>query len=241
MRVVREVLHIANLPKSLEGATLAHLTDIHRCWCTSDALLRRAVREVCVATPDIVVLTGDFVTEHTHDILPCAEILAPLKALFGVHFILGNHDYTTDAPAVTRALEGVGFHSLINRNVCIEGGLWLAGLDDDREGEPFFDRAFAGIPPNTTPIVLCHNPAMAEMFSYLECYAFAGHTHGGQIVLPLLTDYKLYHIGAKHYKAGWYSVERVRLYVSRGLGNVALPFRLFAPPEIALFTLKSKQ
>lgn len=240
MRVVRETLRIANLPRSLEGATVAHLTDVHRCWSTSDALLKKAVRVAMEAKPDLILVTGDFVTENPKDIAPCAEILSPLKARLGVYFILGNHDYTTDAPAVLRALEGLGFQSLINRNVCLEGGLWVAGLDDDREGEPFFDRAFAGIPESATPIVLAHNPALAEMFSYLDCYSLSGHTHGGQVVLPFLTAYKIWLIGAKRYRAGWYDVGRARLYVNSGLGNVAVPFRLFAPPEVALFTLEPR-
>ncbi len=240
MRVVRETLRIADLPKSLEGATIAHLTDIHRCWSTSDAVLKNAVRITMEANPDLILLTGDFVTENPKDIQPCAEILAPLRARFGVHFILGNHDYTTDAPAMLCALEEIGFHSLINCNICLEGGLWIAGLDDDREGEPFFDRAFAGIPEAATPIVLAHNPAMAEMFSYLDCYTLSGHTHGGQVILPFLTAYKVRIIGAKHYRAGWYDVGKAKLYVNSGLGNVAVPFRLFAPPEIVFFTLQPR-
>lgn len=237
MRVVREDLVIPNLPASLKGATLAHLTDIHRCWCTSDGLLKRAVEITNAEKPAMVVLTGDFVTERFSDIAPCAEILTPLKAQLGTYFILGNHDYTTDAPSVSKALEDIGFQSLVNRNVCLEQGLWIAGLDDDRCGKPDYEKALAGIPADSHFIALCHNPVMSESLSDRECTVLSGHTHGGQVVIPLLTAWKIRRIGSKNYWAGWYEHRKARCYVSRGLGNVAVPFRLFAPPEVTFFTL----
>lgn len=237
MRVVQQDLTLPNLPPSLKGAKLAQLTDIHRCWCTSDRLLRKAVEATNAAKPAVIVLTGDFVTENVKDIAPCAEILAPLHAPLGVYFILGNHDYTTDAPAVEKALEGVGFHSLINRNVCLEQGLWIVGLDDDRCGTPNYEQALQGVPPDSHFIALCHNPVMMESLGEYDCTILSGHTHGGQVVVPFLTAWKVRHIGSKNYWAGWYQFGKSRTYVSRGLGNVALPFRLFAPPEVTFFTL----
>ncbi len=237
MRVVRHDLIIPNLPPALKGATLAQLTDIHRSWCTSDALIKKAVEITNAEKPAIIVLTGDFVTGNRADIAPCMEMLAPLKAFLGTYFILGNHDYTTDAPAVTKALEGIGFHSLVNRNVCFEEGLWMVGLDDDRCGVPDYSRALEGVPSDAHFIALCHNPVMMESLVQYDCTILSGHTHGGQIVVPVLTAAKIRHIGSKNYWAGWYQLGKARTYVSRGIGNVALPLRLFAPPEVTFFTL----
>lgn len=239
MQIVRQELHIPNLPPSLDGAVLAQLTDIHRCRFTKDSLLQEAVRTTLAEKPQIVVLTGDYVTEEPSDIAPCAEILAPLKAELGCYFIIGNHDYTTDAPRVQSALEGVGLIPLINRNICLEGGLWIAGLDDDRYGSPDYAQALQNIPAHTHFIALCHNPRMVEDLAEYDCTVLSGHTHGGQVVVPFLTAWKIRHIGSKNYRAGWYQFGKARVYVSRGLGNVAIPLRFLAPPEVTFFTLRS--
>jgi predicted MPP superfamily phosphohydrolase len=228
---------VPHLPSTLQGLRVAHLTDFHRSRHTSDLLLRRAVVAANAARPDLILLTGDYVTRDPRDIAPCAHILAPLQARLGVYAILGNHDYTTDGPAMERSLTELGFHVLLNRSVLLPNGLRIVGLDDDRHHRTDVPKAFREVGPNEPTLVMAHNPALIERMADRECLVFSGHTHGGQIRVPVLTEREIRRIGAKHYARGWYSVGKARLYVNRGLGRVGIPLRLFCRPELALFTL----
>jgi hypothetical protein len=230
-------LTLAGLNPQQNGLRIAHLTDLHRSRLTRDSLLREAVRVANAARPDLVVLTGDYVTDDPADIAPCADLLSRLCARLGVYAILGNHDYGTDGDAMANALQDLGFTLLINKNVTLDGGLRLVGLDDEIMREADVPRAFDGVPENAPTLVLCHNPALVERFSDRVCVALAGHTHGGQILLPYLTARRVRLIRAKRYRQGWFTVGKARLYVNRGVGNVGVPLRFLAPPEVALFTL----
>lgn len=225
------------LPAALDGLRVAQLTDLHRSELTPDRLLRHAVSLTNAAAPDLILLTGDFVSEDPADIAPCAQIVSALHARLGVYAVLGNHDFNAGATAVERALTHVGVHVLTNRHARLSNGLYLVGLEDDRFGRPDVARAFAGIPPEAPTLTLIHNPALVELFAARPGIAFAGHTHGGQVRLPYLTAREVRRIGAKHYREGWYTVGKTRLYVNRGLGRVGLPFRFLCRPEVAFFTL----
>ena len=237
IRVTQEDLVFPNLPDAAHGLRIVHLTDLHRSHRTTDALLRHVVEHTNAARPDLVLLTGDYVTQDPADITPCAEILSHLKARLGVYAVLGNHDYGTDGPAMSRALTDIGIHLLVNRSVRLENGLQLVGIDDDILGHPNLKEAFADIDPACPVIVLWHNPAAAEKITDRACVMLAGHTHGGQIRVPLVTAWKVRKIRAKHYLHGWFTLGKVRLYVNRGIGNVGLSFRFRSAPEIAVFTL----
>ena len=189
----------SNLPN---GFKIAHLTDLHRSSRTSDALLKRAVELTNAEHPDVIVLTGDYVTDERADIAPCGEILAGLRARLGVYAILGNHDYGTDGAMMTRALQAANIEMLTNRNVLLEGGLRIVGLDDDRLGRPNTAQAFAEVKADETTVVLCHNPGYAEKISDRNALILAGHTHGGQIVVPFLTAWKVRKIPGKTLYAG---------------------------------------
>jgi len=228
---------VPHLPSALQGLRVAHLTDFHRSRHTSDILLRHAVSAANSAQPDLILLTGDFVTNDAKDIAPCAQILAPLKARLGVFAILGNHDYYTDGPAVRRHLDGLGFQVLLNRSLLLPNGLRIVGLDDDRYHHTDVPQSFREVQPTDPTLVMAHNPALIEKMADRECVVFSGHTHGGQVRVPILTKREIRRIGAKHYAQGWYTVGKASLYVNRGLGRVGIPLRLFCRPELALFTL----
>lgn len=226
------------LPEALRGLRVVQLSDLHRSNLTPDRLLRQAVAMANAAEPDIIALTGDFVTKDSEDIAPCAHIVSALCARLGVYAVLGNHDHYTDAYAIERALAHAGIQVLINHNVRLESGLRLVGLDDERTGRPDAERALAGIGPREPVLALIHNPSGAERLADRPCVALCGHTHGGQIRVPILTARHIRRIGAKRYRAGWFQVGQTRFYVNRGLGRVGIPLRLFCRPEMAVFTLE---
>ncbi len=239
IRRTEHTVALPYLPPGLSGLRVAHLTDLHRSRLTSDHVLREAVALANAAEPDLTVITGDFVSNDRNDIDPCARIVCDLRARLGVFAVLGNHDYYTDAPRVLHALAHVGVKVLVNQSVCLEGGLHLVGLDEDRHGKPNLAHAFAGLPSQSPALVLLHNPAFAEKIADRACVALAGHTHGGQVRVPILTAREVRRIGAKHYRAGWFTLGKTRLYVNQGLGQVGLPLRLFCHPEVAFLTLVS--
>ena len=230
---------LPRLPEALDGLRIIQLTDLHRSRFTSDRLIRQAIALANEANPDLILLTGDYVTHNRKDIAPIADMLAGLRARLGIFAVLGNHDYSTDGPSVERALTLSGITVLSNKSVCVPGGLRIVGLDDDRFKRTDVARAFSQVEPDAPILVMAHNPAVAEWVTDYECVVFSGHTHGGQIRVPILTARKIRGIGAKHYQAGWYTVGKAKLYVNRGIGQVGLPMRFRCRSEIALFTLAS--
>jgi predicted MPP superfamily phosphohydrolase len=137
-----------------------------------------------------------------------------------------------------RILEAAGVVPLWNENQRLPQGIWLAGIDDVRTGVPRIHEALAGIPKNVTPLVLSHNPSIFDFTPRREMVLLAGHTHGGQIVPPLLSPKIICRLRLQcRYVAGWYRKGASRLYVSRGIGMTGKPFRYRCPAEIAVFRL----
>jgi hypothetical protein len=238
IEITRHRLPIPYLPEELRGLRVVQLSDLHRSRLTQDRRLRHAVAQANDACPDIILLTGDFVTAEATDIEPCGHILAPLQSRLGRYAVLGNHDFTAGASAVERMLTRLGIHVLTNESVRLSNGLRVVGLEDDRHGRPDVARAFNGVRPDEPVLVLSHNPVGAELVAQHRCVVFSGHTHGGQIRVPVLTEQQVRRIGSKHYRAGWFTVGQARLYVNRGLGQVGLPLRFLCRPEISIFTLE---
>lgn len=237
--VSEHIVSLPNLPAGLSGLRVAHITDLHRSRLTSDFVLREAISRINELRPDLIIITGDFVTNTPADIAPCAEIVSCLRARLGVYGCLGNHDYTAGAAKVRVAMANAGVTILVNSSAEIAPGLRIVGLDEDRHGRPDIVRAWQDVQPDDATLALVHNPGWGEKLGDRSCVIFCGHTHGGQIKLPFLTAREVRRIGAKHYVEGWFKFERARMYVNRGLGQVGFAARFRCPPEIALFTLEA--
>ncbi len=238
IRVTRHDVALRGLPPGAEGCRIAHLTDFHRGRMTSDALLEHAVRLANEQQPDLIVLTGDYVTRDSRDIEPAASIIGRLRANLGVFASLGNHDYSAGGEAVAAALTRNGAGVLRNQSILLENGLRLVGIDDDRFGHADVARSLKGVRPDEASVILAHNPALMEQLGQVAALILSGHTHGGQIRMPILTERQVRRIGAKHYRAGWFTFGRARCYVNQGLGNVGLPIRIGCRPEVAIFSLR---
>lgn len=241
IQLTQHTLVVPNLPEAAEGLRVIHLTDLHRDSLTQDRVIREAVKIAGASCPDLIVLTGDYVSHCPEDVAPVAELLKPLNAPLGVYGILGNHDFRAGQSRMRTALQGVGVTMLDDRMERLPCGLTLVGMTDDIEGDGIQGRAFEGVAEDEAVLALIHNPTDAERFAEKSCVAVSGHTHGGQVVVPFLTAWKLRNIHAKRYRAGFYRVGKVTLYVNRGVGNVGVPFRFGAKPEVALFTLTRKE
>jgi uncharacterized protein len=246
---------LAGLPRVFDGMRIAQLSDIHLDNMTEPFYLRHVVQKINQMQPDAVFLTGDFVSDGltSRDYAvkaawQCGSILSELicRPLYAV---LGNHDVAVGDKEVAEALRGSGITVLRNTHLPIErvgGRFWLAGIDDPVWGVPDPELA---IPPSIRnvpdePIVLlCHAPDYADDLLAMPAgkavsLMLSGHTHGGQVRLPLVGALELPTMGRK-YVEGLFRLGNLKLYVNRGIGTIGLPFRLNCPPEITLFTLRA--
>jgi uncharacterized protein len=255
--IVHRDIRISGLPPAFEGMTIAQLSDIHLDEYTEPFLLREAVDHINRMQPDMVLLTGDYVTAEvlskkltTEAAWHCASLLSkiacPLK-----YAILGNHDILAGAHEVTEAIESQKIPVLRNGFLPIERGgsrIWLAGIDDPVLGRPDPDRT---IPvsirsqQNEPVILMCHAPDFVDALathpiSRSIALVLSGHTHGGQVRLPFLGAVHL-PPGGRKYIEGWFNVGGMQLYVNRGIGAVGVPFRFNCRPEITRFRLRAEK
>jgi uncharacterized protein len=244
------LFHLRNLGAGLDGFRIAQISDLHFGPYTGEREVRAAMESARAARPDLIVLTGDFVTatwifHYGHrpvsKIVPCTELLRELRAPYGVYAVLGNHDWGTDADTIAGTLRSAGIRVLRNQAVAIERGnarFWLAGVDCATECAADLDRALALVPRNEPVILLAHEPDFADQAArYPVSVQLSGHSHGGQIVIPGIPGY-LPPLGRK-YPRGLYSVGNMRLYVNRGIGVSGAPIRYGAPPEVTVVELNS--
>ena len=240
---------LERLPKELDGLTIVHLSDLHYVSERDSTVIRAAVRATNALNPDIVVLTGDYVTvsinrssfSSAQSAAPCSQILSDLHAPMGVFAVLGNHDQC-NPQFIVRSFESHGITVLKNYALYVERGgarLWLAGVDDVLAGKPRLDESLRTIARGEPTILLAHEPDFAdEVKKYPVDLQLSGHSHGGQIRLPLAGATYLPPL-ARKYPSGLRRLGPLTLYTNCGLGTVVLPVRFNCPPEVTFLTLRS--
>lgn len=245
--ITRQSITIRKLPREFRGFRIAQLSDIHHSPFLSEAEIAEAARRANELKPDLVVLTGDYVS-HSQEYIPgCARALGLLRAPHGVHAILGNHDHWTDGEMMAAALREQGVNVLINQSVKIErkgAHLRLAGIDDLMVGRDDLDAALAGTFRSETRILLAHNPAIIRKAARAGVdLMLSGHTHGGQINWRMLVGREDRPFGrwlrrpSRRMMRGYARFGETQLYVNRGLGTVIVPLRYGCSPEITLLEL----
>lgn len=238
-------LDVPGLPAGLDGIRIAHVSDTH--LPRNRAATQRALAILVAARPDIVVYTGD-IYETGSGLAPAAEFAgAGACGTTAAFATLGNWEYSArvDPAAAERAYAAAGVELLMNqgRMVRFPGGpINVVGLDDARNGHPDPARATLGLDPGIPTIWLVHEPAYADLMRALPgpppALILSGHTHGGQIRLPLLPPPVL-PAGSGRFISGLYRDTPGPMYVSRGVGTTVIPIRLCCPPELPVVTLRS--
>jgi len=220
----------AHVSQSLK---IAHLTDLHtsRLGFREKSLLRSLQRE----KPDVIVITGDALSPWgSYD--EERPLLRSLHAPLGVWLVRGNWENWRRMDKEREFYRQSGVQFLLNRNSQIAPGVFLIGLDDANYGNADLQNATNGIPFGAYRIALFHSPLFFSKSAGQYDLALAGHTHGGQVRIPLLPPLWLPE-GIGPYVEGWFQKNGSQMYVSRGLGMTILPVRFDCRPELAIITV----
>lgn len=235
-------IFLRDLPERFEGFRITQLTDVHHSRIVGIDDVRRTVDLANSTKPDLIALTGDYTTSYRRYIEPCAEALGSLNAPEGVWAVLGNHDHYTDRELTTRALEHNRIAVLNNANTTVRRGsdvLQLSGIDDWSWGRTNWLRALYGLDQKRTTILLSHQPRVFDLAESEKVgLILSGHTHGGQIDLPLIGPPARFATTELKYAQGLFRRGDTQLYVSRGTGVIGLPLRFGVRPEIAVLRLR---
>ena len=233
-------IHLRRLPRQLDGFRIVQLSDIHHSPFTSREQIERAVATANNLQPDIVALTGDYVSKEREYAAPCAELLGTLRARYGVYAVLGNHDHWTDAPLITDLFRAEGMTVLVNQGMRFEnkgGAFWLAGVDDTMVGLEDLPLALAGSSDDEFKLLLAHNPIILRRAARAGVdLVLSGHTHGGQV--SLRSERSASGRPRRRLLRGLARQGETQIYVTRGLGTVVLPVRFGCPPEVSLLELR---
>lgn len=245
--VTQVEIAVPQLPPAFEGYRIAHISDIHMETFMTTTRLQHIAAIINEQAADAIMITGDFVSFHPEQVEDALrQGLAAFHAPDGVYAVLGNHDHwhPTTAQALRTILRDVGIHELQNDVVTIERygqHFYVAGLDDVYHHHDDFDQVQASLLDDAPAMILVHEPDFAETVAASQRFflQLSGHTHGGQVVLPLLGILYLPDLG-QTYLAGQYDLpHNLTLYVTRGIGTVGLPLRFNCRPEITILTLKT--
>src|SRR5258706_6831068 len=238
----RVTIYLKRLPKKLDGFKIIHLSDTHHSPFTGIEHINRTVKIASRLKPDMFLLTGDYVSHDREYIPPVATELGKLKAKYGVHACLGNHDHWTDADLVTHLFRGEGINMLVNEGFRFEtrrGSFWLAGVDDYMVGKTDVPAALRGSFPDEMKLLLAHNPVIfREAARSGVDLTLSGHTHGGQIKLR---DDEKRILPQRKLKAGLHARRNSQIYITRGIGTVVVPMRYQCPPEISFLELRTAE
>lgn len=247
---------IENLPAELRGTTITLISDVHSGQYMNEKDMREYADVINELKSDIICIPGDFVNRGDKEIPPLTRAFRDLKAEHGVYGSLGNHDFFMDGNAVSNALNNeTPIQMLRNdyRKINIKGKeLYIMGVDDTRGAGAhmeavlkYYDAAeqklitAEGDISGKPKILLCHKPYGFDELAKKDIdLILSGHTHGGQVVPVKFGNFNLsFAATVSKYIEGLYKAGKSQMYVSRGIGTVAMPIRLNCPPEITVLKL----
>ncbi|MGI8314072.1 metallophosphoesterase [Halobacillus mangrovi] len=240
-------LESVKIPTSLHDVKVLQFSDTHVGYHYDLKQFKKLINEINNQKPDLILFTGDLVdAPHLYDFpdeLPI--LLSQLSSPLGKFWIYGNHDHGGNGTEkIKEVMKAGGFKLLQNSHTRIgdnKGSFILAGLDDVMLGRPNIDEALHLVDPDIFTLLMVHEPDVAdEIQHYPVDIQLSGHSHGGQVQLPIY-GYMITPPYAEKYVEGSYQLgDRLQLFVSRGVGTTRMPYRFLCRPEISVYTLKSK-
>lgn len=252
LEITSRRIHLARLPKAFSGFRIAQLSDIHIGPFMTEDQIRKYVKITNDLKPDLIALTGDFVTWDPSTQYAVVKALAELHAPFGIFGCLGNHEAWSGTEAsITAMFRQVGVRILRRERapVSTQGESFnLIGVDFETSrhmgpgSEKFVHTYLEGIDtlvsPDTANVLMSHNPDTFDRAAELAIdLSLAGHTHGGQVALEFVSPQIAPSRLVTPYVSGWFRKPGGQLYVNRGIGTIGVPIRIGAPPEITVYEL----
>lgn len=246
--VQRQTIKLPHWSPALNHLKVAVITDLHvGCLSVPISKLRRVIVTTNEQKPDLIVMLGDFVASHGRSsaLKPeeFAHELSALKAKYGVYAMLGNHDWWYNGEEVRNELQRANIHVIENESVQLKidsASLWVAGLADQWTRTPSIPLAIKSVPVGSPCLMLMHEPDLLRDVPESISLSLAGHTHGGQVSLPIIgapilpTD-----LGSK-FARGLIVEGDKHYFVSSGVGTSVLPVRFGVPPEVCILDLISQ-
>jgi len=252
LEITRQRIRMARLPQAFAGFRIAQLSDIHIGPFMPADEVRKYVRITNELKPDMIALTGDFITWDPSTQRAVVDALADLKAPFGIFGCLGNHEaWSKTEDSITQLLGQVGIRILRQERLPVTASgesFNLMGVDFATRRhmmpgrEHFVQEYLLGVEKlvaqDRVNILMSHNPDTFDRAAELGIeLSLAGHTHGGQVALEFVSPEIAPSRLVTPYVAGWFGKPGGQLYVNRGIGTIGMPIRIGAPPEITVFEL----
>jgi hypothetical protein len=211
--------------------------------------LDKVIQVVLAESPDIIAITGDYLLGHGWNesrqqaLDDLSAALKPLVDFSPTLTVMGNHDYWTDPKKIRHMLRDIGILELSNSVYSLQRGnacFHIGGVDDVYEGRDRMDDLLSRLPSDGAAMLLCHEPDFADTSSATERFdlQISGHSHGGQVVFPLIGNIHTPKHGHK-YPLGLYQVGNMIQYTNRGVGMARIPIRFNCRPEVTVYTLES--
>ena len=241
LSIERQEIYLRRLPAKLDGLRVVHLSDLHYGPLVNPQHLQRAVKVANDLRPDLIALTGDYISQDRIYAAPCAEVVGKLRARHGVYAVLGNHDHWTDAQLIADLFRAEEIRVLVNEGSRMDlhgESFWLAGVDDTMVGLEDLSLALAGARHNELKLLLAHNPTILRRAARAGVdLVLSGHTHGGQVTWR--SEKSRSGRPRRRMLRGLGRRGNTQIYVTRGLGTVVLPIRYGCPPEISVLDLRT--
>jgi predicted MPP superfamily phosphohydrolase len=252
LEITQRRIRLPRLPKAFTGFRIAQLSDFHIGPFMPEDQIRKYVRIANDLKPDLIAVTGDFVTWDPSTQRAVVSAVSGLHAPFGIFGCLGNHEaWSHTEDSITRMLQQVGIRILRAEHVPVstQGASFnLIGIDFETRrhmmpGSEHFVRTYLEgveslVARDTANILMSHNPDTFDRAAELGIdLSLAGHTHGGQVALEFVSPEIAPSRLVTPYVAGWFQKPGGQLYVNRGLGTIGVPMRIGAPPEITVYEL----
>lgn len=235
------------LPDSFDGFRVVQVSDLH------DAKFgerqQRLIDKVAEQHPDVIFLTGDLIDSNRYNLEQSLDAVRAFVKIAPVYYVLGNHEVATNLmDDIYAAFEQLGVQTLKNEAVTLERNgetIAIAGIEDplmNIRTEEMLKKALQNVPAERFTLLLAHRPEMLEQYAKTSVnVVFTGHAHGGQIRIPFVGGLVAPGQGYfPKYTSGRFDEQHTTMYVSRGLGNSTVPYRIFNVPEIIVVDLKKK-